>query len=266
MALLNFHALFACIPLFYAYNQHTRRAGVVRFFKVIHEVVMQQAHILLVEGRGSGDQSLAPALRKVGYTLCLANTGTAAVELLKTEAPDLIVFDASTMRSSGSRNCRRLRRLMPDVPLIHSRSADTPKDETAEADVYLAHPYTARKLLNRVRALLPTDGSQEEVVRCGHLTFYREKRSVDVNGQGEHQLTPKLAQLLEEFFRYPNQVVSRRQLMQHVWNTDYIGDTRTLDVHIRWMREHIEADPARPRLLRTVRGKGYIFSVESDAE
>jgi DNA-binding response OmpR family regulator len=225
---------------------------------------MQEAHILLVEGRSSGEQSLAPALRKAGYTLCLAHTGAAAIDLLKAEMPDLIVFDASTMRSSGSRNCRRLRRLMPDTPLIHSRSADTPKDETVAADSYLAHPYTARKLLNRVRALLPADGSTEEVVRCGKLTFYRAKRSVDVNGQGEKQLTPKLAQLLEEFFRYPNQVISRRQLMQNVWNTDYIGDTRTLDVHIRWMREHIEADPAQPRLLRTVRGQGYIFSIEPD--
>ncbi|MFO7540754.1 MAG: response regulator transcription factor [Chloroflexota bacterium] len=226
---------------------------------------MQEAHILLVEGRSAGEQSWAPALHKVGYTLCLAHTGTAAVDLLKTESPDLIIFDASTMRSSGSRSCRRLRRLLPDIPLIHSRSAKTPKDESIEADVYLARPYTSRKLLNRVRALLPADGSQEEVVRCGHLTFYRAKRSVDVNGQGEQQLTPKLAQLLEEFFRYPNQVISRRQLMQNVWNTDYVGDTRTLDVHIRWMREHIEADPAQPRLLRTVRGKGYIFNMEPDA-
>jgi DNA-binding response OmpR family regulator len=74
-------------------------------------------------------------------------------------------------------------------------------------------------------------------------------------------LTPKQAQLLEEFVRYPNQVVSRRQLMQNVWRTDYIGDTRTLDVHIRWVREIIEEDPAQPKLLRTVRGKGYIFTM-----
>jgi DNA-binding response OmpR family regulator len=259
---LNFHAFFACVPSFYPYNHNTRWGCTI--FKVSHEVDMQQAHILLVEGQSAGEQSLAPAIRKAGHSLCLAHTGAAAVELLKKETPDLIVFDASTMRSSGSRNCRRLRRLSPDTPLIHSRSAGTAKDDTVEADVYLVHPYTARKLLNRVRALLPADGNQEEVIRCGHLTFYRAKRSVDVNGRGEQQLTPKLAQLLEEFCRHPNQVISRRQLMQNVWNTDYIGDTRTLDVHVRWMREHIEADPARPCLLRTVRGRGYIFSVESD--
>jgi DNA-binding response OmpR family regulator len=224
---------------------------------------MQEAHILLVEGRGSEDQSMAPALLKAGYTVCLAHTGTDAVKRLDAEPPDLIIYDASTMRSSGSRICRRFRRLLPDTPIIHSRAAKTAKDEQVEADLFLAHPYTARKLLNRVRALLPADGNQEEVVRCGHLTFYRSKRSVDVNGRGEQQLTPKLAQLLEEFFRHPNQLVSRPQLMQNVWNTTYVGDTRTLDVHIRWMREHIEANPAKPRLLRTVRGKGYIFSVEA---
>ncbi len=225
---------------------------------------MQAAHILLVEGRGTAEQSLAPAIRKAGYTLCLVHTGAAAVDCLQDNAPDLIIFDASTMRSSGSRNCRRLRRLSPQTPFIHSRGADSPKDETIEADVYLVHPYTARKLLNRVNALLPADDSQEEIVRCGRLTFYRAKRSVDINGQGEQPLTPKLAQLLEEFLRHPNQVISRRQLMQNVWQTDYIGDTRTLDVHIRWVRERIEADPANPRLLRTVRGKGYIFSVEPE--
>lgn len=222
---------------------------------------MQEAQILLVEGRGSDEQSLAPAIRKAGYKLCVVHTGADAVNCLKKHTPDLIVFDASTMRTSGSRNCRRLRRMSPDIPLIHSRSENSLIDESTGADVYLAHPFTARKLLNRVHALLPADSTQEEMVRCGHLTFYRAKRSVDINGQGEQQLTPKLAQLLEEFLRHPNQVVSRRQLMQNVWHTDYVGDTRTLDVHIRWIREHIEENPAKPRLLRTVRGEGYIFNV-----
>ena len=175
--------------------------------------------------------------------------------------PDLIVFDATSMRSSGTRSCRRLRRALGDLPIIHCRAEGVKEDVTATADVYLAQPFTPRKLLNRIRALLPADETQEEVVRCGSITFYREKRSVEVNGQGEQPLTPKQAQLLEEFVRYPNQVISRKQLMQNVWRTDYIGDTRTLDVHIRWVREIIEENPAKPKLLRTVRGKGYIFNM-----
>lgn len=135
------------------------------------------------------------------------------------------------------------------------------EDISAEADVYLQLPFTPRKLLNRVKALLPADEMNEEVVRYGCVVLYRSKRSVEVNGQGENQLTPKLASLLEEFIRHPNQLVTRKQLMQQVWKTDYVGDTRTLDVHIRWMRELIEENPARPLLLKTVRGRGYILKM-----
>jgi DNA-binding response OmpR family regulator len=221
---------------------------------------MQTAVILLIEGT-SNSNSFAPALEKVGYTVETFHTGVNALNWALQTAPDLIVFDAASMRSSGTRSCRRLRRAIGEVPIIHCRAAGEAEDTAAEADVYLELPFTPRKLLNRVRALLPADDMKEEVIRCGCITIYRDKRSVEVNGHGERALTPKQAQLLEEFVRYPNQVVSRRQLMQNVWRTDYIGDTRTLDVHIRWVREIIEEDPAQPKLLRTVRGKGYIFTM-----
>ena len=224
-------------------------------------MIVQEVVVLLVEGPGAGGVSQAPALRKAGFTLKVVYTGAAAVEWIKGNRPNLVVFDATAMRSSGSRNCRRLRRMLGDTPIIHSRAAGAEEDLSAEADVYLEHPFTPRKLLNRIRALLPADDTKEEVIRCGSLTLYRSKRSVCVRNEGEHRLTPKLAQLLEEFIRHPNEVVSRRQLMQNVWKTDYIGDTRTLDVHVRWIREFIETDPANPVLLRTVRGKGYIFSM-----
>jgi DNA-binding response OmpR family regulator len=222
---------------------------------------MQEALILLVEGRNASSQSLAPAMRKAGYSLSVAHTGAMAFKLIEEQWPDLIVFDATTMRSTGTRTCRRLRRALGDTPIIHSRAADAVEDRSAEADVYLKQPFTPRKLLNRIRALLPSDDFKEEIIRCGEITFYRSKRSVDLSGQGERRLTPKLARLLEEFVRHPNEVISRRQLMRNVWNTDYVGDTRTLDVHIRWMREFIEKNPGKPKLLRTVRGKGYILGV-----
>lgn len=223
---------------------------------------MQEAVILLVEAERAGTVSMAPALTKAGFGLKIANTGTAAYSLVQECSPDLVIFDASAMRSSGSRSCRRLRReLGDDVPIIHSRAAGEMEDSTAEADVYLEHPYTARKLLNRIRALLPADDVNGEVVRCGDITLYLSKPSVEIAGKSECRLTPKLANLLEEFVRHPNEIISRRQLMLNVWKTDYIGDTRTLDVHIRWMREIIEVDPAKPRLLQTVRGKGYVFCI-----
>ena len=222
---------------------------------------MRAATILLVEGTSAGINSMAPAIVKAGLTVSVANSGNGAINLLKSHTPDLIVLDASTMRSSGVRTCRRLRKALPEKPLIHCLAVGQDEDRSAGADIYLAKPFTARKLLNRIWTLLPADDLDEEIVRMGPLTFYGAKRSVDVAGQGERRLTPKMASLLEEFLRHPNQILSRHTLMEVVWKTSYFGDTRTLDVHIRWLREIIEKDPAKPRLLRTVRGVGYIFSV-----
>lgn len=217
--------------------------------------------VLLVEGQGAGQDSLAVMLEKSPYSLLVTHTGTEALTWLSDNRPDLIIFDASTMRSTGVRICRRLRRAAEHVPIIHSRAAGEEEDRSAEADVYLERPFSGRKLLNRVRALLPADSANEEIVRYGGLTLFRTKRSVGVAGKGEYTLTPKLALLLETFIRHPNELLTRRQLMQTVWQTDFIGDTRTLDVHIRWVRECIEANPSAPQLLMTVRGQGYILKI-----
>jgi DNA-binding response OmpR family regulator len=216
---------------------------------------------LLVEGKRAGDDSLNAALCKAGYLVAVQHTGNAALRWVRENEPDLVVFDGASMRSSGVRSCRQLRYELDDVPIIHTRSEDQPRDETAGASVYLVQPYTPRKVLNRVRSLLPAVASEEEIVRSGDLILYRGKRSVEVQGRGETQLTPKLAALLEDFLQHPNEVRTRRDLMLNVWQTDYIGDTRTLDVHVRWVREAIEEDPSTPRRLVTVRGKGYILHV-----
>lgn len=221
---------------------------------------MQKAVILLVEGKRSGQYTAVPALEKAGHTVEVCHTGTAAIQTLKNFEPNLIVFNAATMRTNGARTCRRLKKNQEDLPIIHIRAADDPEDVEAEADVYLEQPFTPRKLLNRVKDLLPIDHALEETVRYGHISLYLSKKSVDA-GNGESRLTPKLVHLLEQFMRHPRQILTRRELMQRVWKTDYIGDTRTLDVHIRWVREHIEIDPAKPKFLKTVRGRGYILAI-----
>ncbi|UCG23748.1 MAG: response regulator transcription factor [Chloroflexota bacterium] len=223
--------------------------------------MMRAATILLVEGGSAGLYSMATALAKAGLSVTTVNSGVEAMRWLQDGRPDLVVLDASSMRSNGVRTCRRLRKALPQTPIIHCRAAGADEDRSAKADIYLVRPYTARKLLNRIWTLLPADDLTEEIVRAGTLTYYCSKRSVEVEGQGERRLTPKLAQLLEEFLRHPNQILGRHTLMENVWKTSYFGDTRTLDVHIRWMREIIEVDPARPLLLRTVRGVGYIFAI-----
>jgi DNA-binding response OmpR family regulator len=223
--------------------------------------MMREAKLLLVAGRRSGTRALVSALKRQGLQVTLFHTGNSALSWVADTRPEVVVFDASSMRSSGFRTCRRLRKVIPLVPLIYCREAEQPEDRTIGADVYLVQPFTARKLINRIRAVLPADNMKEEIVRAGQITFYPTKRSVDMAGCGERRLTPKLAALLEEFLRHPNEVLDRKRLMQTVWKTSYFGDTRTLDVHIRWMREVIEENPARPRILKTVRGMGYILSI-----
>jgi DNA-binding response OmpR family regulator len=223
---------------------------------------MGKALILLVEGKKAGESSLAVAIGKVGhYQLAIVHTGGEAIQWLQEHAPDLVIYDSSYMRSGGARTCRRLKRELGDRALIHVRLRGQAENRAANADVYLAQPFTARKLLNRVRSLLPADDLEEEVVRTGELTVYLSKRSVEVAGQGERRMTPKLTALLGQFLRQPGRILSRSELMYNVWHTEYVGDTRTLDVHIRWIRELIESNPAEPQMLRTVRGVGYVFGV-----
>jgi two-component system, OmpR family, phosphate regulon response regulator PhoB len=227
--------------------------------------MMREITILLVQNKRGSDHSLAAALQKEGYQAAEVASGTAALDWIQGNAPNLVIFDASQMRSNGAGTCRQIKRKLDGTPLIHIRAAGEPETRSAGADIYLEYPFTARKLINRIRTLLPANDSEEEIVRAGHLTMYLSKKSVDVGGRGEHRLTPKLATLLEEFLRHPTEVLSREHLMQVVWKTNYFGDTRTLDVHIRWLRELIEEEAAVPQILKTVRGVGYVFTIPEKA-
>ena len=213
--------------------------------------------ILLIEGRQDAEASLSHPLVNAGFLVESFVSGREAVSWSQDNHADLIVLDASSMRSNGVRISQRLRGILETTPIIYCRSKGVREEPQATADIYLEQPFTGRKLLNRVRDLLPADPAQEEIVRYGYLSYFRGKRAVDVGGRGEQRLTPKLALLLEEFLRHPGELVTRLHLMRNVWHTDYVGDTRTLDVHIRWVRECIEVDPSNPELLVTVRGKGF---------
>jgi len=221
----------------------------------------EQKTILLVEGVRPRNSSLALPLEKADFTVLTCHSGRQALILAQEILPALVIFDASSLRSNGARTCRRIRGILGDNPIIHCRSEGQAEEPGIPADVFLEQPFTGRKLLNRVRDLLPADPLKEEVIRIGPILIYRSKRVVEIWEKGECHLTPKLALLLEEFLHHPYELVSRKQLMINVWNTNYIGDTRTLDVHIRWVRECIEKDPSNPVLLRTIRGKGFIFGI-----
>jgi DNA-binding response OmpR family regulator len=217
-----------------------------------------QVQILLVELKRREPRSFARDLRDKGYDVATAKTGRQAREILASYRPDVIVMDTTDYPSSGVFVCHMLRTLTSGTPLIYVRAAGRQPPLSIRADIYLEQPFTTRKLVNRINRLLPSvDGP---TFRAGPLTLSVDKRSLHRNNR-EHRLTPKQAHLLEVLMRHSGRVISRRELMKRVWDTDFMDDTRTLDVHIRWVREAVESNPSRPRYIRTVRGRGYQFAI-----
>jgi DNA-binding response OmpR family regulator len=153
---------------------------------------------------------------------------------------------------------------MDGVPIIHIMPEDTTTtdQDVADADVILLMPFTPRKLINRVKRLMP--GARKDAITVGPIKLVPGVRIVEAHGR-EQRLTPKAADLLSVFLKHPGDTLERGFLMQQVWNTNYVGDTRTLDVHVRWVREAIEAEPKHPKHIITVRGKGYRFEPGTSA-
>lgn len=217
---------------------------------------MGAARVLLIESSRAKRTSFADALKK-RYEVVSVPSGKQALTTAAQQAPDIVVLDAISMRTKGDRVCQSLRKALPGVPLIHLHPGPASPDANC-ADVILYPQFTSRKLINSIERLLQAPG--DAVVVCGPFSVHLGRRVLTVNGQ-ETQLTPKLAQLVETFMRNPGQTLDRRYLMEKVWHTDYMGDTRTLDVHIRWIRRAIETDPGKPKYLKTIRGVGYRLEV-----
>ncbi|HLF25211.1 MAG TPA: response regulator transcription factor [Anaerolineae bacterium] len=213
--------------------------------------------ILLIESARS-KTSFSSVLERRKYEVLHASTGKQALASAKQHALALIVLDAISSRIDGSRLCRDIRSQLDGIAILLLTRAETQIDPACGADFILAQPFTPRKLLNRVARMLPSGATA--VLSAGDLMLNVANRCVRL-GKKEHQLTPKQSQLLEIFMRQPNEIITRRDLMKEVWNTDYMGDTRTLDVHIRWLRQIIELDASRPRRLVTVRSVGYKLKI-----
>ncbi len=224
--------------------------------------VMSQETILLIERVTSRGQVFGAALERKGYRVHSEPSGRAALDAARSMARDgsiaLVILNAASLASSGLRICQRLRGELIGVPIIHIVSAETSDEAVKDcpASVILKMPFTVRKLINRIRRLMPQE--MGEVIESGAMRFAPGTRVVHSHGR-EKRLTPKAASLLEVFIRHPGETLDRSYLMQQVWETDYLGDTRTLDVHVRWIREAVEKDPRNPLHILTVRGVGYRF-------
>jgi DNA-binding response OmpR family regulator len=202
---------------------------------------------------------LRPNLEKKGYTVSAVRSRKKALEQVGVDKPDLIVLDATSPRLDGGRTCQALRQKVGEVPIILI-SGEGNDSGQAEADFHLPAPFTFRKLVNRIKRVMQSNEQGGETLQVGGLILNLDMRWV-TRGRKKHQLTPKELRLLEAFMRNPGKVLSRKFLMKNVWETDYVGDTRTLDVHVRWIREKIEENPSSPAYVRTVRGVGYRFEV-----
>ena len=215
------------------------------------------ATVLIIEGKHADFPSFTIPLQKKGFDLRVAKSGTQALAQLKDADPDILVVNAASMRSSGIRICKKLQEQDASTPIILIIAPDKKVNDDA-ATLVLRHPFTIQKLTNRIKPLLPSDG--KNTLQTGAIRLDLDRKRVRCLGQNT-RLTPRLVMLLQTLMESPGEVVEREELFKKVWETDYIGDTRTLDVHISWLRKAIEPDPTKPKFLRTIRGVGYRLDV-----
>lgn len=224
-----------------------------------------KAKILLIEGKRADRPSFVAGLTRKGYQVENVVNGSEALRHLAPFAPDLIIVNAASMRTSGKRICQSIRARSPQASIVLIEDGKTAengdKENTADTlvNVVLTLPFTLQKLMNRIRPLLPTE--QKDVLGIGKLQLDPIQRCVRIGGR-QTSLTPRLVMLLKIFMEHPGEVIERAYLFRTVWDTAYTEDTRTLDVHISWLRQAIEDNPRSPVHIKTVRGVGYRLDIE----
>jgi DNA-binding response OmpR family regulator len=218
---------------------------------------MKKTTLLVIEGRHAEIPSFAADLQKKGFDVVSAQNGSEAVSQLKQTNPSLVIVNAPSLRSTGIRICLSIRKKDAKIPIILIVEKEKVVDKEL-VDSIVSLPFTAQKLVNRVKALMPGDGNN--VVSVGPIRLDLENRRVRSLGKNT-KLTPRLITLLQILMDKHGEVVEREALFKKVWETNYTGDTRTLDVHISWLRRAIELDPDNPKFLKTIRGVGYRLDV-----
>jgi len=223
--------------------------------------------ILLVEDEPTLSETLRYNLEREGYTVLAAGDGVRGLELARREQPDLLILDIMLPRLDGFSVCRILRQ-ESDMPILMLTARQDEVDRIAGlelgADDYVAKPFSLGELLARVRAIMRRSDRQpagsREVLDAGALRVDTGSRRAWSEG-AELTLSQKEFDLLTCLIRNRGMALSRDVLLERVWGYDFMGDSRTVDVHIRWLREKVEHDPSRPIYIQTVRGVGYRFEI-----
>ena len=222
------------------------------------------SRILVVEDEESLSEAIAFLLSKEGFEVEVAATGPAAIEKFELNGADLILLDLMLPGLSGTEVCRQIR-TKSSVPIIMLTAKDSEIDKVVGlelgADDYVTKPYSSRELIARIRAVLRRGDLSDSTTEVGVLSVGPVRLDIDrhiitVNGLPV-SLPLKEFELLEFLMRNAGRVLTRIQLIDRVWGSDYVGDTKTLDVHIKRLRAKIEKDPANPEFIQTVRGMGY---------
>jgi DNA-binding response OmpR family regulator len=223
--------------------------------------------ILVVDDEPTLRETLVEALEADGFRVVAAADGREALTRFRAERPDLVLLDLMLPELSGIEVCRIIR-AESGVPIVMLTAKDSELDKVVGlelgADDYVTKPFSLRELSARIRALFRR--SEQSVAIDGPPAVI-DLGAVQADLAGHRLLRdgevlpikPKAFELLAFLIRHPGQVFTRDQLLEHVWGYDYGGETRTVDVHVHWLRSRIEADPARPAFIHTVRGVGYVF-------
>ena len=221
--------------------------------------------ILIVEDERSLSEPLSFLLEREGYTTAVAEDGPSAVEVFERDGADLVLLDLMLPGFPGTEACRRIR-ATSTVPIIMLTAKDSEVDIVVGlelgADDYVTKPYSSRELLARIRAVLrrrsDLDDAQPALIAAGDVELDLDRHTLSVRGV-ETAIPLREFDLLEVLMRNAGRVLTRGQLIDRVWGSDYYGDTKTLDVHVKRIRGRIESDPSNPVMLVTVRGLGYRF-------
>lgn len=221
--------------------------------------------ILVVEDEKSFSEPLAFLLGKEGYQVEVAETGTDAIAKFNKSGADLILLDLMLPGMSGTDVCKEIRSHSM-VPIIMLTAKDDEVDTVIGlelgADDYVTKPYSSRELLARIKAVLRRKGDfvldegESSIVQVGEIKLDSDRHIVSIKGENV-PLPLKEFELLEFLMRNAGRVLTRIQIIDRIWGNDYVGDTKTLDVHIKRLRSKLEVDPANPELIQTVRGLGY---------